>query len=149
MNGSRSSSGPESTRANVGGVNAPCDGKTGHAVDEDQRVGRLLADSCGEFGDRVHDPGRRLVVGEQDRLGVGHAAQPLADLRTVRRVAPFGVELRHVRAVDAGDLGEPVTERADAHAEDPVAGRQRVDDRRLEPADPAVVIIATSDVVPK
>ena len=110
--------------------------ETGHAVDEDQRVGRLLADGCGEFGDRVHDPGRRLVVGEQDRLGVGHAAQPLADLRTVRRVAPFGVELRHVRAVDAGDLGEPVAERADAHAEDPVAGRQRVDDRRLEPAGP-------------
>ena len=110
--------------------------ETGHAVDEDQRVGRLLVDGCGQFGDRVHHPGRRLVVGEQDRLRVGHAAQPLADLRTVRRVAPFGVELGDVRAVDAGDLREPVAERADAHAEDAVAGRQRVDDRRLEPAGP-------------
>ena len=37
-----------------------------HAVDEDQRVGRHLADGRGELRDRVHHPGRGLVVGEQD-----------------------------------------------------------------------------------
>ena len=97
--------------------------------------GALLADRRGQLGDRVHDPGRGLVVGQQhglDRRGI--ARESLADLVGRRGIAPLGIELRHVRAVDAGDLGEPVAERPDAHAEHAVAGRQDVDDRGLEPA---------------
>ena len=89
-----------------------------HAVDEDERVGALLADGRRELRDRVHHAGRGLVVGEQHGLDVGQPAQSLADLVGRGGVAPLGVELGHVRAVDAGDLGEPVAERPDAHAED-------------------------------
>ena len=108
--------------------------EAGHAVDEDQGVGCLLADGGCQLRDGVHDPGRGLVVGQQDGLDLGHRAKPLADLVGCGRVAPLGIEPRDVRAVHRGDLGEPVAERADAHAEDPVARRQRVDDRGLQPA---------------
>ena len=73
-------------------------------------------------------------MGEQDGPGVGHPAKTLPDLIRGRGVAPFRVELRDVGPVDPGDLGEAVTERADADAQDAVAGRQRVDDRGLEAA---------------
>ena len=85
-------------------------------------------------GDRVHHAGRRLVVGQQDRLVRRVRGERLADGAGIGRLAPLDVELRHVRAVDPGDLREPVAERADRDAEDAVAGRQRVDDRGLEPA---------------
>jgi hypothetical protein len=71
-------------------------------------------------------------VGEQHGLRVGQPAEPLAELVGRRRVAPLRVELGDVRAIDAGDLREAVAERADAHGEDAVTGRQRVDDRCLE-----------------
>ena len=70
---------------------------------------------------------------DQHGLDVGHGAQAFAHLVRVRGIAPFGVELRHVGAVDPGDLGEPVAEGTDAHAEHAIARRQRVDDGRLEP----------------
>ena len=108
--------------------------ETRDAVDEDERVGRLLADGRGELADRVHHPGRGLVVGQQHGLHARHGPELLADLVGGRRVAPLRIELRHVRAVDPGDLGEPVTERADRHAEHLVARRQRVDDSRLQAA---------------
>ena len=49
-------------------------------------------------------------------------------------VAPLDLEPRDRRAVDLGDLREPVAERAHRDGEDPVAGRERVDDGGLETA---------------
>ena len=105
-----------------------------HAVDEDQRVGALLADSRGQVRDGVHDTGRGLVVGQQHGLDVGQRAQPLANLVGRGGVSPFSVDLGDIGAVDAGDLRESVAERADADAEDGIAGGQHIDDRRLQPA---------------
>ena len=70
---------------------------------------------------------------DQHGLDVRHGAQAFAHLVRVRGIAPFGVELRHVGAIDPGDLGESVAEGADAHPEHAIARRQRVDDGRLEP----------------
>ena len=52
------------------------------------------------------------------------------------RLAPLDVQPFDVRAVDLGDLREPVAEAADGHGEDPVAGRQRVDRCGLQAARP-------------
>ena len=107
-----------------------------HAVDEDQRVGRGVADRRGQLRDRVHDPGRCLVVGQQDRLVARRRSRPgppgpppgrPPSPTRRRRVVTFG-------AVGLGDLGEPVAERPDRDAEDAIARRQDVDDGRLEAA---------------
>ena len=99
--------------------------------------GRQLADDRGQLGDRVHDAGRRLVVGQQDGPVAGRRARSsLADHRRIGGLAPLDLDLGDVGAVGPGDLGEPVAERADRHAEHAVARRQGVDDRRLEAAGP-------------
>ncbi len=108
--------------------------QAGHAVDEDERLGTLLPDRRRQLGDRVHDAGRRLVVGQQHGLDGRDRTEAFADLVRRRGIPPLGIELGHVRPVGRGDLGEPVTERADRDAEHAVAGRQRVDDRGLEAA---------------
>ncbi len=92
--------------------------------------------TAGELGDRVHHPGRGLVVGEQDRLVVAVALELGVELRRIGGVAPLDLDLGDVGAVGPGDLGEPVAERADRHAEDAVARRQGVDHGRLEAARP-------------
>ena len=75
--------------------------EAGHAVDEDQRVRRRVADGRGELRDRVHHAGRRLVVGQQHGpVAPGSPARRLADRGRIGRLAPLDVELRHVRAVD-------------------------------------------------
>ena len=59
-------------------------------------------------------------------------------------LAPLDVDLRDVRAVGRRDLGEAVAERADADRQHRVAGRQEVDDRRLERAGARAVRIRMS-----
>ena len=87
-------------------------------------------------GDRVHHPGRGLVVGEQDGLVVAGPLELRAQLGRVGGLAPFDVDLGDVRAVGPGDLREPVAEGADRDSEDPIARREDVDDRRLEATRP-------------
>ena len=104
------------------GVHLERDGaKTGHAVDEDERLGRGLADDGGQRRDRVHDRGRRLVVGQQHGLVRLVARELGPDDLGIGRLAPLDLDLGDVRAVGPGDLGEPVAERPDRHAEHPIA----------------------------
>ena len=66
-------------------------------------------------------------------LRPGIAGRRLAHRRRrAAACAPLDLEPRDRRAVDLGDLREPVAERAHRDGEDRVAGRERVDDRRLE-----------------
>ena len=117
------------------GVLLERDGAEGrHAVHEDERIGGARPDRGGELADRVHDPGRGLVVGQQHGLPWPAGRQRLADDCRIGGLAPLDVDLRDVRAVDGRDAREPVAERADRHGQDLVAGRQRVDDRGLEAA---------------
>ena len=70
------------------------------AVDEDERVGRDLADGGGELGDRVHDRRRGLVVGQQDGLVVAGPARARSRTSSGRcGLAPLGLDLGDVRAV--------------------------------------------------
>ena len=108
--------------------------QSGHAVDEDQALGRRVANGAGQVANRVHDPGRGLVVGEQDRAIAGVCPECVADDVGSCRPAPLDLDLRHVRAVDPGDLREPIAKAADRDRQDPVARRERVDDGGLEPA---------------
>ena len=106
--------------------------RRGDRIDEDQRVGRGVADRGSQLGDRVRDAGRRLVVGQQHRLeipGPPAAARGLAGRWPPRPTRP---ELVDVGAVDLGDLREPVAEGADRDREDGVTRGERVDDGRLE-----------------
>ncbi len=105
-----------------------------HAVDDDQRFGLDLAHDGRQLGDRVHHAGRRLVVGQQDRPVAGLDLELGAQLGRLGCLAPLDRQLGHVGPVDAGDLGDPIAERADRHAQDAIARRQGIDDRRLEPA---------------
>ncbi len=73
-------------------------------------------------------------MGQEDGPVARICREGLADDGRIGCLAPFDVDLRHIGAVDGRDLREPVTERPDRHAEDPIAGGQRVDDRRLETA---------------
>ena len=108
--------------------------EAGDAVDEDEGIRRLGPDRRGQVGDRVHDPGGRLVMRQQDGLGVGRRAQDLAHFVGRRGVAPFSLDLGHVRAVGRRDLGEAVSERADRDAHDTIARRQRVHDSGFQAA---------------
>ncbi len=83
-------------------------------VYEDERVGRFVLDRGGEDGDRVGDGGGGLVLRHQDGLPRAAGLDGLANLCRIRGLAPLEGELGDVGAVDGGDLGEPVAERADA-----------------------------------
>jgi hypothetical protein len=71
-------------------------------------------------------------VGQQDRLVAGCTLELGADGRRVGGPAPFDLDLGHVGTVGAGDLGEPVAERADGHAQHAVARGEDVHHRGLE-----------------
>ena len=103
-------------------------------VDDDQRVGRDILDDFGQLVDRVGDGSRGLVLGHQDGLPRTAGPEGLADPGRLGGLAPFERQLGHVGAVDGGDLGETIAERADGHGQDLVAGGQEADDRRLETA---------------
>ena len=119
------------------------------AVDQDQRLGRHLADDGRELRDRVHHPGRGLVVGEQDGLVVAIPLELGAEHGRIGRLAPFDVDLGDVGAVGPGDLGEPVAERTDRDARTRSPGESVLTMAASRPPEPAVVMIAMSPVVPK
>ena len=60
-------------------------------------------------------------MGQEDGFPCAARPKRVADGIRSRRMTPFDVDLRDVRAVCLGDLGEPIAERADADAEDLVA----------------------------
>ena len=64
----------------------------------------------------------------------GIAGRGSTDVGGLRGLAPLDLEAGDRGAVDLGDLGEPVAERADRDGQDGVARRERVDHGRLEAA---------------
>ena len=119
------------------------------AVDEDERLGRGFACHRGELGQRIHHASRRLVVGDEDRLVAagGRLAEGVAKGLWSQGRAPLDVELGDLGAVGLRDLREAVAKRADADAEDLVAWREGIDDRRLEAAGAGAA--QENDVVPR
>jgi hypothetical protein len=75
-------------------------------------------------------------VGHQHGLDRGVGGQRLAHLARVGGGAPLEVKALHVGAIGLGDVGEPVSERADGDHQDAVAWRKGVDDGRLHASGP-------------
>ncbi len=92
--------------------------------------------TAASVGDRVGDAGGRLVVGQQDGPVGEWIGQCFPKAVGLGRPARLDGELRDVRSVDGRHLREAVAEDAGRDGQDPVPGRQVVDDGGLETARP-------------
>ena len=110
--------------------------EAGHAVDEDQRVGRGFVDAAAMSASGFMTPVDVSLCVTSTACSPGWRAARRAIVGRDRGLAPLDVEFRDVGAVGPGDPGEAVAERADGDREDAVARGERVDDGRLEAARP-------------
>ena len=68
-----------------------------------------VASDLGEVGERIDDPGRRLVVRDQDRLAPGVRSAP-GQIARQHRLAPGLVHPSHIQTEATGGAGHAVAE---------------------------------------